>query len=49
MLKTAQKTLIFFAMLSLAIAQITVPFTIEAAHKLIPVSLVIESHFVESD
>jgi len=49
MLKTAQKTLIFFAMLSLAIAQIAVPFTIEITHKLVPVSLTIESHFQESD
>jgi len=49
MIKTTQKILIFFVMLSLAIAQIAVPFTIEATHKLVPVSLTIESHFVESD
>jgi len=41
--------LILFAILNLVIAEIAVPFKIESTSKLVPVSLTIESNFIESD
>jgi len=38
--------LIFLAIMYLVMAQINVPFTIEATSKLVPVSLKIEKNFV---
>ena len=45
----SQKIFVFIVLISVAITEINVPFTIESESKLVAVSLKIDKNFVESD